>query len=89
MDPMTGLSNERFWTSGTDFGSTLGHYYWMGNGQPITFNDWGPDEPNNTLYTNGEYEHCLELWNPDGNGYIWNDVICSQEAYFICEKSEK
>ena len=36
-------------------------------------------------YDNGEEEHCLELWDRDGNGLKWNDTPCSFETYFICE----
>ena len=36
-------------------------------------------------YDNGEEEHCLELWDRDGNGLRWNDTPCSFETYYICE----
>ena len=26
-------------------------------------------------YENGEKEHCLELWNRDGKGLQWTEII--------------
>jgi len=26
-------------------------------------------------YENGEQEHCLELWNRDGKGLQWTEII--------------
>ncbi|XP_050720779.1 mannose-binding protein C-like isoform X2 [Eriocheir sinensis] len=79
-----GLGHEHFWTSGTDQGEE-GNFFWMSNGQPVTYTNWNAGEPNNFQYENGEMEHCLELWNRDGKGLKWNDSPCSFETYFICE----
>ncbi|XP_069188489.1 macrophage mannose receptor 1 isoform X1 [Procambarus clarkii] len=79
-----GLGHEHFWTSGTDQGEE-GRFFWMSNGQPITYTNWNAGEPNNFQYENGEMEHCLELWNRDGKGLKWNDSPCSFETFFICE----
>ncbi|KAK3876306.1 hypothetical protein Pcinc_018899 [Petrolisthes cinctipes] len=79
-----GLGHEHFWTSGTDQGEE-GRFFWMSNGQPVTFTNWNAGEPNNFQYENGEMEHCLELWNRDGKGLKWNDSPCSFETFFICE----
>ncbi|XP_063884292.1 mannose-binding protein-like isoform X2 [Scylla paramamosain] len=79
-----GLGHEHFWTSGTDQGEE-GSFFWMSNGQPVTYTNWNAGEPNNFQYENGEMEHCLELWNRDGKGLKWNDSPCSFETFFICE----
>ncbi|XP_076031590.1 brevican core protein triforce isoform X2 [Oratosquilla oratoria] len=79
-----GLGHEHFWTSGTDQGEE-GRFFWMSNGNPITFTNWNAGEPNNFQYENGEEEHCLELWNRDGKGLKWNDSPCSFETFFVCE----
>lgn len=79
-----GLGHEHFWVSGTDLADE-GSFFWMANGQPITFTNWNAGEPNNFQYDNGEEENCLELWNRDGKGLKWNDSPCSFETFFVCE----
>lgn len=79
-----GMEEEHFWTSGADQAEE-GSFFWMSNGKPISYENWNSGEPNNFRYDNGEEEHCLELWNRDGNGLRWNDTPCSFETYFICE----
>jgi len=79
-----GMGEEHFWTSGADQAEE-GSFFWMSNGKPITYANWNSGEPNNFRYDNGEEEHCLELWDRDGDGLRWNDTPCSFETYFICE----
>lgn len=79
---LTGFSEKRFWTSGNDFASTS-DYFWMANGQPLTFTSWLPGEPNRI-----GVERCIEMWNGNiiGNPLKWNNSLCDQENYFVCER---
>ncbi|XP_055969219.1 CD209 antigen-like protein C [Sorex fumeus] len=52
-----------------------GSWQWI-DGSPLNISFWKPGEPNNE----GD-EDCVELYN-DG----WNDIPCSQEKPWICEK---
>ena len=48
----------------------------------VTFSDWGPYQPDNG---GNREEDCGHFWF--GRDYIWNDVQCSNEFHFICEKN--
>uniref|UniRef100_A0A1B6HT68 C-type lectin domain-containing protein n=1 Tax=Homalodisca liturata TaxID=320908 RepID=A0A1B6HT68_9HEMI len=73
------IRNDQFWTSGMNY--PLGHWVWMSTGEPLPeFQDWEPGEPNNA----GD-EHCLEFYEKDNNGYLWNDKNCMEQVYPICE----
>uniref|UniRef100_A0A1B6FJN9 C-type lectin domain-containing protein n=1 Tax=Cuerna arida TaxID=1464854 RepID=A0A1B6FJN9_9HEMI len=78
----TNLRNEQFWTSGTDF--PQGQWVWMTSGKPFSgFSDWEPGEPNNA----GD-EHCLQFFEKERKGYMWNDKNCMEQIYPICEYIE-
>ncbi|XP_046660570.1 neurogenic locus notch homolog protein 1-like isoform X3 [Homalodisca vitripennis] len=78
----TGIRNYEFWTSGTNLG---GDWLWMSSGEVLPeFSDWNILEPNNL----GGNEHCLEFYEKNNNGYMWNDKSCDQEVYPICEYFE-
>ncbi|KAG8261899.1 mannose binding [Homalodisca vitripennis] len=80
--PSTDIRNDQFWTSGVNY--PLGHWVWMSTGEPLPeFQDWEPGEPNNA----GD-EHCLEFYEKDNNGYMWNDKNCMEQVYPICEYFE-
>ncbi|KAM3823574.1 macrophage mannose receptor 1-like [Vipera latastei] len=51
---------------------------WM-DGTPVTYEAWGPGEPN---FTN-EDEHCVVMYYDSG---VWNDINCSDQKSFICER---
>lgn len=57
-----------------------GNWVWMKSRQPITFTDWGHNEPTNS----GHHEDCLHLYTT--LDFHWNDAQCSLKAYFICER---
>ncbi|KAJ8953329.1 hypothetical protein NQ318_012124 [Aromia moschata] len=67
-----------FWSSGTRLldGTT---WMWMSTARPMTYQKWGPFEPNN------KNDHCILLTKTD-NDYIWNDKNCNCRYFFVCEK---
>lgn len=53
----------------------------MGNNKLATYTNWAPDEPNNRDKT----EKCIHMYDTCV-GMKWNDLKCSDELYFICER---
>ena len=47
------------------------------------FRYWAVEEPNNL----GGEEDCVEIQFRGGPLRNWNDVICSSERIYICEKA--
>uniref|UniRef100_A0ACB8FUZ9 Uncharacterized protein n=1 Tax=Sphaerodactylus townsendi TaxID=933632 RepID=A0ACB8FUZ9_9SAUR len=58
-----------------------GKFGWM-DGTPVTYAVWAPGEPNNDL----ELEECVEMYAKTG---LWNDIYCSAERHFICERHNR
>ncbi|XP_037044567.1 C-type lectin 37Db-like [Bradysia coprophila] len=75
-----GDASPRFWTSGNDLGA-FREWYWLANGKPMSFTNWGANEPNNSNDTN---ERCVEIRWKD-QAYTWNDLPCNSNLFFICE----
>ncbi|XP_053382727.1 C-type lectin domain family 17, member A-like [Mercenaria mercenaria] len=57
-------------------------FVWYYIEQPVTFTDWGPNEPNsNPIYGD---EDCLVSWAH--YNWKWADLNCHAVNYFICER---
>nr|ANW11439.1 LolCTLb [Bichromomyia olmeca] len=62
-------------------------YRWVSDLKKIVdvFTDWAPGEPNHGRNIN---EFCMEFFTKKSANIDmkWNDHVCSNEQYFICEK---
>ncbi|XP_055303121.1 C-type lectin 37Da-like [Sitodiplosis mosellana] len=82
-----GHGDKEFWTSATKLNDDK-TYYWMGNGELVTYFNWAAGRPDNLLL-GGVYENCIHIihkWAGDGNAYYWNDATCNRDFHFICEQ---
>ncbi|CAC5365043.1 unnamed protein product [Mytilus coruscus] len=70
-----------YWTGG-EKNMTDGYWYWPSSGQKITLTNWAYPEPNDL---DGK-ENCIHI--NSNEGFKWNDYVCTQNEYFICEKSK-
>ncbi|OWF51400.1 perlucin-like protein [Mizuhopecten yessoensis] len=66
-----------FWTEGTSEGSSDGSYKWATSQDPVTYNNWGKNEPNATI---GD---CFIL----RLDRTWQSRDCHSEQGFVCESS--
>ncbi|XP_044287312.1 hepatic lectin-like [Varanus komodoensis] len=74
----TRTRNERYWI-GLHDRDIEGHWRWIdGTSYFSGFTYWKQGEPNDDAHG----EDCAHLW---GNGE-WNDVYCTYQCYYICEK---
>lgn len=69
----------RWWIGATNMDSTI--FYWINNGDYLSFNDFHSSQPDHASKT----ENCVELWHI--NNHQWNDMDCYTRNYFICKKS--
>uniref|UniRef100_A0A8C8SET3 C-type lectin domain-containing protein n=1 Tax=Pelusios castaneus TaxID=367368 RepID=A0A8C8SET3_9SAUR len=70
--------NERFWIGLSDQNHE-GEWKWIdGTDYTTTFTFWKEGEPNDS----GLNEDCAHIWIYGE----WNDVHCTYECYYICEK---
>ncbi|KAJ8975403.1 hypothetical protein NQ317_001943 [Molorchus minor] len=76
------LGKHSFWTSGSKL-SDENNWSWMSTGNPITYINWYPGEPNNVK---DDKEDCIEMRSLDDKGLKWNDAGCSNRFNFICER---
>ncbi|XP_078062893.1 C-type lectin domain family 17, member A-like isoform X2 [Mustelus asterias] len=73
--------NKQYFIGLTDRGSE-GNWKWV-DGTPVSKSHWLKNQPDNW---NGD-EHCGTVSKVDGEDVFgWNDVPCSMEFPFICEK---
>ncbi|XP_067416756.1 hepatic lectin-like isoform X2 [Emydura macquarii macquarii] len=70
--------NERFWIGLSDENKE-GEWKWIdGTNYATTYTFWKEGEPNNS----DQNEDCAHLWTYGE----WNDVHCTYECYYVCEK---
>lgn len=65
-----------YWLGGRQ--APHGGWTWSESGHKITQNFWAPGEPNNN------HEQCMHINSHEQ--FMWNDYVCTQEEFFICEK---
>ncbi|XP_062613132.1 echinoidin-like [Saccostrea cucullata] len=70
-----------YWLGGNDM-EIEGTFTWAKSGNPVTFTDWNPGQPDD--YGNSG-EDCIELQG--AMDYHWNDLPCIARHRFICESS--
>ncbi|XP_021340194.1 perlucin-like protein [Mizuhopecten yessoensis] len=67
-----------FWLGGDDM-SKEGEWRWTANGQPFSYTNWYPGEPNNY-----HDQDCL-LAHIRGTHFYWEDWNCTSNFNFVCE----
>ncbi|XP_008940691.1 PREDICTED: C-type lectin domain family 17, member A-like, partial [Merops nubicus] len=72
------MENRVFWLGLTDEHSE-GAWQWV-DGRSLSFTFWSPGEPNNV---GQQGEDCATIF-PNG---FWNDVPCTNQEAWICERS--
>lgn len=55
----------------------------MGNNKLATYTNWAPNEPNNF----DKLEKCIHIYDTSIS-LQWNDLGCSDEMHFICERNQ-
>ena len=74
----SGGSYPHYWIGLQDV-TKEGDYKWIGINRPMTYNNWYPNQPDNT----GDSD-CVEVTTKSG---FWNDDRCQyQKQPFICER---
>ncbi|XP_053668144.1 collectin-11-like [Anopheles marshallii] len=77
------LSQESWWTSGTDLGME-GSWIWLARNVPLGsfagYTNFIDGEPNNANGT----EHCLAMVGGTKKGQ-WSDVGCDTLRFYVCE----
>lgn len=73
-----------WWIGLTDQGSE-GTFYWVQNGQEMTFDNFA--SLNNQPDNGGGHENCVEM--REKFNYQWNDESCLTNSFFICKHDPK
>ena len=60
----------------------IGGTWQYATGGNLNYTNWKNGEPSNGRRNAEEWEDCGLTWNP---GTTWNDGVCSDEHYSICE----
>ncbi|XP_061171695.1 perlucin-like [Saccostrea echinata] len=68
-----------YWLGGSDL-QKEGTFVWTSLGQPFSYKNWIPGDPNNA---NAGEDCVIANWSGDGR---WADADCEWEEYYICQK---
>ncbi|KAG2466118.1 MRC1 protein, partial [Polypterus senegalus] len=71
--------NKHIWI-GLQHNSIEGGYQWSDN-SPVSYTNWGPNEPNNYLGR----ENCVEMGITANGSSYWNDLNCDAMRDWICQ----
>merc|ERR1719239_1633067 len=69
----------RLWLGATDKDEE-GTWVWQSDNEVMTYNDWGPNQPNNLR---GE-QHCLSMQRSK-----WDDLACDLDRAYICQAEKE
>ncbi len=58
-----------------------GSFAWIDSSPPMTYTNWGPNEPSDDAGT----EDCVEMYESS----VWNDKTCTESRRFICKMLER
>lgn len=73
-----------WWIGGSDL-LIEDNWIWEPSGEPVTFNNWYTNQPDNGGTTEVD-EDCLGLiGNWVINVWGWRDEPCYKEYYYVCE----
>ncbi|XP_065075435.1 hepatic lectin-like [Ochlerotatus camptorhynchus] len=78
----TGTIGDSLWIGANDL-ALEGRVIWHATGRWVTFSKWKAGEPNNLR----EREHCVHMWYDPSRKILgeWNDALCTNSYYFVCE----
>ncbi|MET0790163.1 MAG: lectin-like protein [Polyangiaceae bacterium] len=89
------LNNEEHWIGSTDGkgpNSPIGGTFAWVTGEPFTYTNWSPGQPNISDTDCGDsglsghcYEHCVFQWTGGAKDGEWNDRFCLHTIAAICE----
>lgn len=72
------------WLGANRLGTT-NKFVWTATGEELTYNNWGPGEPNNV----DGVEHCLDMGHLLDDRRYWNDRDCLEKYPFFCQQTEE
>lgn len=81
---LLGPKTANYWVGASDLGYE-GHFVWQSTGRPLKYTNWHSHGPNNWCDETNVCENCVGLWYVGKKRREWNDFICTQKLYFVCE----
>ncbi|XP_046369041.1 galactose-specific lectin nattectin-like [Haliotis rufescens] len=73
------ISDGSLWIGATDI-INENEWVWMTSGKRVGYRNWNREEPEAMMKVHG---HCLAV-TPKPK-FIWEEIPCKQELFFICE----
>ena len=85
---LTVAGDTEVWIGGTDAASE-GTWVWSPSNAPLSYANWGKDEPNNNNYGDNGEEDCLVM-EVNSRGQLggpgkWNDLRCTILRKYVCQ----